>query len=154
MVHIGHNRGLLPPLSTKGINGINLPTIKPSLSQWTPGYLIISCNWMVPQCFQPAQEPLLSNKSHNTFYSLYHIAENFRGRKLSPISWFCSYMQKFSLQNLRRGVLRHDKSEQSAKVFFAKVVFFTNLQTFSPSKVSRYTVYVQWTGLFTIHLLI
>ena len=31
-------------------------------------------------------------------------------------------------------------SEQSAKVFSAKIVFFTNLWKFSPLKVSRYTV--------------
>ena len=32
------------------------------------------------------------------------------------------------------------KSEQSAKVFSAKIVFFTNSRKFSPLKVSRYTV--------------
>ena len=35
------------------------------------------------------------------------------------------------------GVLWHSKSEQFAKVFYAKIVFCTNLRKFSPSKVSR-----------------
>ena len=35
-------------------------------------------------------------------------------------------------------------SEQSVKVFSAKIVFFANSRKFSPSKVSRYTVGVDW----------
>ena len=31
--------------------------------------------------------------------------------------------------------------EQSAKVFSVKIIFFTNLQKFSPLKVSRYMVF-------------
>ena len=50
----------------------------------------------------------------------YRIAENFRERKLSRITWFCGYTQKFSLRNLRGGVLWRGKSEQSAKVFSLK----------------------------------
>ena len=38
------------------------------------------------------------------------------------------------------GVLWHGKSEQPAKVFPAKIVFFTNSRKFSPLKVSHYTV--------------
>ena len=53
---------------------------------------------------------------------------------------FCGYMRKFSLQNLGRGILWHGKSEQSAKVFSVKIVFFTDLRKFSPSKVSHYVV--------------
>ena len=64
----------------------------------------------------------------------YHIAENFRGRKLSRISRFCGYSRKFSLQNLGVWHLWCCKSEQSAKVFSAKIVLFTNPQKFSPSK--------------------
>ena len=80
-------------------------------------------------------------KDQRTSYMYNHIkvpiAKNFRGRKPSQILRFCGYMymRKFSLQNLGRGVLRHGKSEQSVKI-----VFFTNLRKFSPSKVSRYMV--------------
>ena len=38
------------------------------------------------------------------------------------------------------GILGYGKSEQSANVFSAKIVLYTNLQKFSPSKVFRYTV--------------
>ena len=82
---------------------------------------ILSCEWL-------------------TESMIYRIVGNFRGRKLSQILRFCGYMQKFSPQNLGRGILWHGKSGQSAKVFSAKIVFFTNLQ-FSPSKVSHYTVH-------------
>ena len=71
----------------------------------------------------------------------YRIAENFRGRKLVRISWFCGYTRKFCPRNLGRGVLWHGKSEQSTKVFSAKIIFFTNSRRFSPSKVSRYMVH-------------
>ena len=47
---------------------------------------------------------------------------------------------KFLCKIWERGVLWRSKSEQSAKVVFAKIVFFTNSRKFSPSKVSRYTV--------------
>ena len=40
-----------------------------------------------------------------------------------------------------RGILRHGKSEQFAKVFSAKIVFFDQFAEVSPSKVSRYTVH-------------
>ena len=43
----------------------------------------------------------------------------------------------FSAKIWERGVLWHSKSAQSAKVFSAKIIFFTNLQKFSPPKVSR-----------------
>ena len=60
--------------------------------------------------------------------------------KISQISQFCGYLQKFSPQNLGRGVLWHGISEQSTKVVSAKIILFTNPQKFSPSKVSLYTV--------------
>ena len=50
----------------------------------------------------------------------YRIAENFRERKLSRISRFCSYTQKFSLRNLMGCVIWRGKSEQSAKIFSLK----------------------------------
>ena len=68
-----------------------------------------------------------------TYTDIYRIAENFRGRKLSRISWFCGYTR-----NLGCSVLWRGKSKQSAKVFTAKI---TNSRKFSPSKVSRYTVH-------------
>ena len=39
-----------------------------------------------------------------------------------------------------RGVLWHSRNEQFAKVFSTKIVFFTDLRKFSPSKVFCYTV--------------
>ena len=70
----------------------------------------------------------------------YLIVGNFQERKLSRISWFCGYSWKFSPQNLGAWHLWRCKSEQSANVFSTKIMFFTNLQKFSPSKVSRYMV--------------
>ena len=35
-----------------------------------------------------------------------------------------------------------DNSEQSAKVFSAKILFFVNLRKFPPLKISHYTVIV------------
>ena len=64
----------------------------------------------------------------------YRTAENFRGRKLSRISWFCGYTQKFSPQNLGHSVLRHGKSEQSAEVFSTKIVFSPIRKSFLPWK--------------------
>ena len=40
-----------------------------------------------------------------------------------------------------RGILRHGKSEQFAKVSSGKIVFFDQFTKVSPSKVSRYTVH-------------
>jgi len=42
------------------------------------------------------------------------------------------------------GIPWRGKSEQSAKVFSAKIVFFTNPRKFSPSKVSCYMVCEEW----------
>ena len=42
------------------------------------------------------------------------------------------------------GILWCSKSEQSTKVFSANIIFFTNSWKFSPSKVSCYTVYMQY----------
>ena len=61
----------------------------------------------------------------------------YSGKLLSETTftnWFCGCTQKFSLRNVGCGVLWCSKSEQSAKVFPMKI--FTNLQKFSPSKVS------------------
>ena len=54
--------------------------------------------------------------------------------KLSRISQFCGYTRKFSLRNLGRGVLWRGKSEQSVKVFFAKIVFSPICESFLPRK--------------------
>ena len=59
--------------------------------------------------------------------------------KLSRISWFVAIHESFLREIWERGVLWHGMSEQSTKVFSVKIVFFTNSQKFSSSKVSRYT---------------
>ena len=82
------------------------------------------------------------------------IAGNFWGRKLSWIFRFCGYLRKFSPLNLGAWDLWRGKSEQSMKVFSAKIVFFTNLLKLSPSKVSRYTVPSRVTSLSASSLLL
>ena len=69
----------------------------------------------------------------------YLIAENLRERKHSR------EIRGFSARNLGRSVLWRSKCEQSAKVFSAKITNSREsflLRKFSPSKVSRYTVYL------------
>ena len=66
--------------------------------------------------------------------------ENFRGRKLLQISRFCGYLESFPHEIWGRGVMWRATSEQPAKVFSAKIAFFTNLWKFSPSKFSHHTV--------------
>ena len=66
---------------------------------------------------------------------VYYIAGNFRGRKLSRFVAICV---SFLCEIWRCGVLWYGKSEQSAKIFSVKIVFFTNSRKFAPSKVSRY----------------
>ena len=56
---------------------------------------------------------------------------HFWGRKLGQ-NFTVFYMQKFSPQNLGRGILWCSKSEQSANVFSTKIVFFTNSWKFPP----------------------
>ena len=48
------------------------------------------------------------------------------------------------------GVLWGSKTEQSVRVLSAKIILFTNLWMFSPSKVSRYTVV--WSKRCTIRI--
>ena len=85
---------------------------------------------------------------------MYRIAENFRGRKISRISRFCCNLWKFCPWNLgvwrplawqkqaiRKSFLYENRIfHWSAKVFSTKIVFFTDLRKFSPSKVFCYTV--------------
>ena len=51
-------------------------------------------------------------------------------------------LRKFSLQNLGVWCPLVRQREQSVKVFSAKIVFFTNTQKVSSSKVSHYTVLI------------
>ena len=55
---------------------------------------------------------------------------------------FVAIRESFLCKIWGHGTLWHSKSEQSTKIFSAKIVLFTNLRKFSPSKVSRYTVYL------------
>ena len=70
---------------------------------------------------------------HCSIVPRYCIAENFRGRKLSRISQFYRYTQKFTPRNLGRGVLWHCKCEQSTKVF-STIVFSPIRKSFLPLK--------------------
>ena len=82
---------------------------------------------------------IVTSKEDNTI-TQYHIAGNFRGRKLLQILRFCGYLWKFSPRNLGAGrpLVRHKRTIHEN--FFVKIVFFTNSWKFSPSKVSCYTV--------------
>ena len=116
-----------PHLLEKGRPRCHLksPTVQ-DVFQLIPG--LISCTGITERL------GLLSHELHKMQY------RNFRERKLSQISRFCGYSQRFSPQNLGVWHLWRCKSEQPAKVFSTKIVFFTNSRKFSPSKVSRYTV--------------
>ena len=65
------------------------------------------------------------------------LAANFRGRRLSRISWFCGYSRKFSPWNL--GVWYPLAWHEWA---IRKNRIFTNSQKFSPLKVSCYMVVI------------
>ena len=64
----------------------------------------------------------------------------FRGKNFRDFCGFMAERKSFLREIWGRGVFQHGKSEQSAKVFSAEIILFTNLQEYSPSKVSRYTV--------------
>ena len=70
------------------------------------------------------------------------IAGNFRGRKLSRILRFCGYTWKFSLWNWGVAFFGVAKVSNPRK-FSPRKLYFTNLRKFSPSKVSRYTVFTR-----------
>ena len=86
---------------------------------------------------------------------LHHIAENFRGRKLSTektfegenfwgrklsqISLLCGYLWKFSRKILGHGVLWRSKSEQSTKLLWENRIL-TNLQKFSLESFPLYGI--------------
>ena len=63
--------------------------------------------------------------------------------KLSRISRFCGYTQKFSPRNLGRGVLWRCKSEQSAKVFSTKIKFSSIRESFSLESFPLYDSVLQ-----------
>ena len=71
----------------------------------------------------------------------YRIAENFRGRKLSRISRFCGYLEKFSSWNLGAWHPLAAQASNSRKFFSVKSVFPANLWKFSPSKVCKLVVW-------------
>ena len=68
------------------------------------------------------------------------------------ISWFCGYMRKFSLRNLGRDVLWRRKSEQSAKVFSAKIVFSPICESFLPQKFSAIRYIILWEVDYMLNL--
>ena len=71
-----------------------------------------------------------------TTINTYRIVGNFRGRKLSRISWFYGYSQKCSPWHslVRQKWAIHES-------FLSKIVYFHNSRKLSPLKVSHYTVY-------------
>ena len=72
----------------------------------------------------------------------YRIAGNFRGRKLRGFCGFVAIRESFLREIWGCGILWHGKSEQSAKVFSAKIVFSPIHESFLPRKFSviRYSV--------------
>ena len=61
--------------------------------------------------------------------------KTFEGENLRE---FCVFAKVFSMKFGAYGILLHSKSKQYVKVFFAKIIFFTNSRKFSPSKVFHY----------------
>ena len=84
-------------------------------------------------------------------HTWYRMAGNFQRKRLPQISRFCGCSRKFSLQIWGHGILWHSKSEQSAKVFFPKIVFFINSWKFSPLKVSSIWYLRMTTALIYAH---
>jgi len=66
--------------------------------------------------------------------------ETFEGVNFREFRNFVAIRKSFLCKILRHGILWHSKSEQSTKVFSAKIIFFTNSWKSSPSKVFCYTV--------------
>ena len=54
--------------------------------------------------------------------------ETFKGENLHEFCGFVAIRETFLWEIWGRCILGHSKSEQSVKVFSAKIVFFTNLQ--------------------------
>ena len=79
--------------------------------------------------------------------------KTFKGENFCEFRSFVAVHKSFLHKIWERGVLWRGTSEQSMKVFPAKIVIFTNLRKFSLLKVSRYTVespsYIHSTCLFT-----
>ena len=69
----------------------------------------------------------------------YRVAENFHGRKLLQISWFCGY-EIFS-EIWGHGIFC-GTSEQSTKVFSAKILFPSICECFLPRKFPLYSAIV------------
>ena len=67
----------------------------------------------------------------------YHIAGNFRGRKLSRISRFFSHLRKFSPRNSRHATPIMLPFRES---FLREMLLSTDPRKFFPSKISRYMV--------------
>ena len=61
-------------------------------------------------------------------------------------------MRKFSLRNLGRDVLWRRKSEQSAKVFSAKIVFSPICESFLPQKFSAIRYIILWEVDYMLNL--
>ena len=84
----------------------------------------------------------------------YCVPEKLWGRKISQISRFCGYLQKFSPWNLgawcplarQKQAIRGSFLRESLKI-----IFFTNLWLFSPAKVSHYTVLICEIDINTVH---
>ena len=72
--------------------------------------------------------------------SIYDLNVSY-SKKLSPYLRFCGYLRKFLCEILGTVSIGRT-SEQSTKVFFAKIVFSANSWKFSPSKVLRYMVWL------------
>ena len=79
------------------------------------------------------------------------LAGSFQGRKLLQISRFCSYPRKFSPWIGDVASFGNDTSEQSVKIFSAKILFLPNYESFFPRKFAaiRYLLcfpqkFVKW----------
>ena len=72
----------------------------------------------------------------------YRIAGNFWGRKLSQISWFCGYSQKFSLQKFGDVTLFGAAKTSNPQKFSPRKSYFSPIcNSFLPQKFPVYTVF-------------
>ena len=98
----------------------------------------------MPKCSYHPQTKIFTHRAA----SLVNTVWLSREKTLNPqILWFSGYSWKFLLEIWGHGICWYGKSKQFVKVFFTKIVFFTNSQKFSPSNVFHYTIksgHIHW----------
>ena len=101
----------------------------------------------IPTCSFRSYHTMLTGGRHS--HNRYRIwRETFEGENLCEFRSFVAVCESFLRKIWGHGVLWCGTNEQSAKIFSAKIIFFTNSQKFSPLKVSHYTVFYYEVHIF------